>query len=69
MDARTGCDDRTEGTKYEITKIIYTSDFTLGAIPDGTKVEVYPTYLVIRRPAPDAATLIPMTQIMAIDVR
>ena len=44
------------------------SGITLGTIPKGTKVEIYPTYVIIRRPAPEATTLIPMAVIRAIDV-
>lgn len=44
-----GCGDRTASQTFDLKNIIYTGDFTLGVIPPGTKVEVYPTYVIDRK--------------------
>ena len=68
--AGTGCGDRTSIPTFELKKVIYAGDdFTLGTIPNGTEVDVYPTYVVIRRPAPEVTTIVPMDRIKVIDVK
>ena len=63
-----GCDSPVPSHTFDLKKIVYNSEFTLADLSDGTEVEIYPTYVVIRRPGPEMATVVPMAQIRALDV-
>lgn len=65
--AAPGCSDRPEGQTFELKVIVY-EDIKLGDMPDGTMVDVYPTYVVIRRPGPEPTTIVPMDRVRAMDV-
>lgn len=66
--AGASCKGQAEGRQFRLKTIIYANSMTIGQITAGTTVEVYPTYIVIRRPPPGPTTVVPMSEVRAIDV-
>lgn len=65
-----GCSDQAACRTFDLKTVHYNSSaITIGTIPAGTRVDVCPTYIIIRRPANETSTIVPMTHINAIDIK
>ena len=61
--------DHATSRTFDLDSVVYDDGFKLGTIPAETKVDVYPTFIVIRRPAPHLTTIVPLEKVKAIDVK